>query len=379
MEEVKEPKNLRELLAQLDAEGITDYRRYRQVRRFMDFKAREKNVPISGSFELTPLCNLDCKMCYVHLNKAQMQGAELLSADTWKDIMRQAVDAGMMYAKVTGGECLTYPHFRELYCYLADMGVETSILSNGVLMDADMVSFFKAHPPAGIQVTLYGASEDAYERVTGHRMFGRVMDNLHRLREADIPLSVVTTPNAFMTDGTEIVKLLHDEGFKFSINSGIIAPREETGRKVQDANVETYVQMLKLCKELDGKAIEPECDSDSLPDPPSVRSDSPKGVVCSAGRSAFAVDWRGQMRPCNGFPCEAADVLKLGFKESWQRINQIALNFRRPAECEDCYYKPVCKNCVAEHASTAEIGHASPSVCLWGKRMVAEGLMKVNP
>lgn len=36
------PKSLRELLAQLDAEGITDYRRYLQVCRFLDFKAREK-------------------------------------------------------------------------------------------------------------------------------------------------------------------------------------------------------------------------------------------------------------------------------------------------------------------------------------------------
>ena len=29
--------------------------------------ARGHDTPISGDFELTPLCNLDCKMCYVHL------------------------------------------------------------------------------------------------------------------------------------------------------------------------------------------------------------------------------------------------------------------------------------------------------------------------
>ena len=63
------PSSLRELLRQLDAQGITDYRRYRQVRQYLGFKAREKNLPISGSFELTPLCNLDCKMCYVHLQQ----------------------------------------------------------------------------------------------------------------------------------------------------------------------------------------------------------------------------------------------------------------------------------------------------------------------
>ena len=55
------PRSLRELLKQLDEQGITDYRRYKTVRRFLDEKARRKGVPLSGSFELTPLCNLDCK------------------------------------------------------------------------------------------------------------------------------------------------------------------------------------------------------------------------------------------------------------------------------------------------------------------------------
>lgn len=379
MDNTRQPESLRALLAQLDAEGVTDYRRYDAVRRFMGFKAREKNVPISGSFELTPLCNLDCRMCYVHLSRDQLHGAALLSVDAWKDIMRQAVDAGMMYARVTGGECLTYPGFRELYLYLADMGVETSVLSNGVAMDDDMIAFFQQHPPAGIQVTLYGAGEDAYERVTGHRMFGRVMEHLRRMRDAEIPLSVAVTPNAFMEDGTDVVRLLHDKGFHFSINSGLMAPREETGRRTADADVETYVSMLKLQRELDGKIFEPMCDADSLPDPPSAKAALEKGVRCGAGRSAFSVDWQGRMRPCNTFPCEPVNVTTLGFAESWRRVNQIALNFPRPAECEDCCYHDVCKHCVSEHAVGATLGHASPQICRWGKRMVAEGLFKIPP
>jgi radical SAM protein with 4Fe4S-binding SPASM domain len=374
----EQPKNLRELLAQLDAQGITDYRRYRQVRQFLGFKAREKNIPLSGTFELTPLCNLDCKMCYVHLNREQMQGAELLSVETWKDIMHQAVDAGMMFARLTGGECLTYPGFKELYCYLQSLGVEVSVLSNGILMNEEMVDFFKQNPPPGVQVTLYGASEDAYERVTGYRVFERVLNNVRCLRDAGIPLSMAVTPNAFMTDGTDIVQLLHDEGFYFSINSGLMAPRKETGRKVADAGLDTYVAMLRLQYELNGKDIGPQCDPDSLPDPPTKAGTTERGVRCGAGRSAFSIDWQGKMRPCNTFPCEPVDVLKHGFAESWQHVNHIALNFLRPAECEACQYSSVCKHCVSEHAAGAEVGHASPAVCQYGKRMVAEGIRQLS-
>ena len=34
-------------------------------------RAAQRGLPISGTFELTPLCNMDCKMCYVRLSKAQ--------------------------------------------------------------------------------------------------------------------------------------------------------------------------------------------------------------------------------------------------------------------------------------------------------------------
>lgn len=93
------PEKLSQLIAQLNAEGVNDYRRYEEVRKFLNFKAREKGIPISGTFELTPLCNLDCKMCYVHLHKAQMQGAQLLPVEQWKQLMQQAIHGGVPVVK----------------------------------------------------------------------------------------------------------------------------------------------------------------------------------------------------------------------------------------------------------------------------------------
>ena len=372
------PKSLNVLLRQLDEQGITDYRRYQQVRRYLSFKAREKNLPISNSFELTPLCNLDCKMCYVHLHKEQMHGAELLTTEQWKDIMRQSIDAGMMFATLTGGECLTYSGFDELCLFLQERGVQVNVLSNGLLMNAERAAFFKAHPPALIQVTLYGASEEAYERVTGKRAFARVMENLHRLREAELPLLVAITPNAFMTDGEAVVRLLHAEGLPFQINSGLMRPREETGRALADADLDAYIAMYRLRSELTGETVEPECDVDALPNPGGGQTEPPKGVRCGAGRSGFSIDWRGGMKPCNSFPCVPENVLLLGVAEAWRRTNRTALNYPQPVECEDCAYQSVCKHCIAEHAAGAKPGHASPSGCAWGKRMVAEGLRKMQ-
>lgn len=372
------PPTLRTLLKQLDEQGVTDYRRYEAVRKFLGFKARAKGIPISGSFELTPLCNLDCKMCYVHLNREQMHGAQLLTVDQWKRIMQEAIDGGMMYARLTGGECLTYPGFRELYLFLHSKGVEVSILSNGLLIDADMLEFLQAHPPSAVQVTLYGASEDAYERVTGKRAFVRVLENIRRLEHAKIPLSIAVTPNEFMQDGEEVIRLLHEQGLTFAINAGLMVPREETGRQLADTGLDSYVAMMKLRQTLQGRITELDCEPESLPDPGSENVTAEKGVRCGAGRSNFAVDWQGRMRPCNTFPCEPADVLTLGFPEAWRRTHHTALNYPLPAECEGCAYKGVCKHCVAEHSAGAPAGHASPAICAWGRRMIAEGLLKLQ-
>ena len=374
--ENKLPTSLAELLAQLDAQGVTDYRRYSEVRKYLGFKARDKGVPVSGTFELTPLCNLDCKMCYVHLNREQLCGAELLSTQTWKDLMRQAVDAGMMFATLTGGECLTYPGFKELYLYLREMGVESSIYSNGVRMDAEMVDFLVENPPALIQITVYGASEAAYARVTGHRSFARVMENLRRVQDAGLPLRAAITPNAFMEDGEQLVRLLHGMDVPFQINSGLMAPRAETGRDLQDADLDTYIRLLKLARELCGGADCVGCDESELPEPGGDAAEAAKGVRCGAGRSSFCITWDGTMRPCNTFPEVAEDALKLGFAEAWRRINAQVKEFPQPIECEGCSYRAQCVSCVAEHASGAPVGHANPARCAWTRRMIAEGLIQ---
>ena len=120
---------------------------------YLEKKARIQGVPLSGEFELTPMCNLNCKMCYVHLSPEQMNNRELLTVEQWKDLMYQAYKAGMLHATLTGGECLTYPGFRELFLYLHSLGCEVSVFTNGALLNKDWIDFFKQHTPAEIQRT----------------------------------------------------------------------------------------------------------------------------------------------------------------------------------------------------------------------------------
>ena len=110
--------------------------------------AREHDTPISGCFELTPLCNLDCKMCYVHLTDPSVK-ARMLSGDEWIALMEQAIEHGMMNALLTGGECLTHPDFRKIYMYLIEQGIPVRIKTNGILQENRKKHQMVIYPQSG--------------------------------------------------------------------------------------------------------------------------------------------------------------------------------------------------------------------------------------
>lgn len=371
--------NLIELLQQLKEEGVPSSLYHARIRSFLGFKAREQGIPYSGSFELTPLCNLDCKMCYVHLSKAQLEGAPLLTIDKWKDLMVQAKEAGMREATLTGGECLTYPGFDEIFLFLQSMGVDITVYTNGILLNEEKVRFFQKHPPAQVQLTLYGSSEEAYERVTGRRVFSTVMENLRRADEARLPLKIALTPSRFMEEDAEgLSRLAQSTGLRYSINACLFDPRENTGRSGQslDASLETYIKMYRMKRIHNKEKIVPmkECD---LP-LPNTGGEPRKGVRCAAGRGMFEVNWQGRMFACTNLVSISAEPLKEGFQSSWESIHRQALEYMIPAECGGCAYAPSCVVCPAAHERNGSAEHCNPVYCDRIKRLALEGIARID-
>ena len=154
---------------------------------YLHAKACRAGTPLAGNFELTPRCNFNCKMCYVHLSEAEQKrrGAEL-SADEWLSIAETARSQGMLFLLLTGGEPLIRPDFRYILSELKKMGLMVSINSNASLIDKDMLDFFRHEPPFRFNITLYGASGAAYERLCGSNAFDRVVDNIQALKDIGI-------------------------------------------------------------------------------------------------------------------------------------------------------------------------------------------------
>ncbi len=286
----------------------------------------------------------------------------------------------MFEATLTGGECLTYPGFDELYLYLQSLGCQVMVMTNGVLLDEERIRFFLDHPPALIQVTLYGPGEDAYERVTGRRVFRTVTENLQRVRAAGLPLMISVTPNrALGEDVFETVRLVHRMAKRTFINTSLFAPEEGPRRLTKDDELDAafYARILRLDRELAGIPVQEIPESD-LPEPGGPCADCrERGLLCGGGRNSFVIDWRGRLRICNRLE-DSADPIGEGFAGAWQGINRIALNWPRVPECRGCAYEEACGHCAAERMKYAEPGKQPLGLCQRIKYMVSKGVLPLS-
>ena len=131
---------------------------------FLFQKATRGRVPLSGTFELTPLCNFSCPMCYVRQTAQQVADhpRPMLTLDQWLKLAEEAKEAGMLYLLLTGREPFLWPDFWPLYNRLIELGFLISINSNGSAIDEAAIERLRRRPPTRINITLYGAGEETY-------------------------------------------------------------------------------------------------------------------------------------------------------------------------------------------------------------------------
>ena len=365
---VKEFESLAELLEDLEREGITGIDRARNVENFLMRKSRLHGRPYCASFELTPLCNFDCKMCYMHLTKEQVQReGRILSTEEWLDIARQAVDAGVTAIDLTGGECLTHPGFREIYLYLINRGVHVAVLTNGQLITDEHVQLFRKYKPSVVQISLYGSGSAGYINVTGKDGFRDVMNAIALLKSAGIHLKLSVTPNRFMRDdAAAMLDLLHEINVDYSIASTTLPARPETGREIENYIIDNaaYISISKLETEY-RKSLS------------KIRSTEPVraynfrikgqetfvGAPCAAGAAHFHINWKGEMTPCIGFHAVTKSVLDEGVEAAWVWIRETMRAYQPPAACKTCEYRKACVGCAAEKSAGKLNGSVNPWVC----------------
>lgn len=330
------------------------------VKDYVFKKGAAKRIPVSGTFELTSRCNFRCTMCYIHSeSRQQCDAARELTAEQWLAIGREAVDAGMIYLLLTGGEPLLRPDFLQIYTGLIRMGLRISVNTNGSLITPQIAECFRQYPPEKVNVSIYGISEHTYGALCGNAAgYEKTLRGVRLLKEAGVRVNINTTfVRSNAADMEALVDFARTEGIPIRTAAYVFPPVRGGGGTASE-NL-TPEEMGCLAARFDWMTLDAEqkalrlrvirqCLGQDLPDTPVPPS---RSGSCMAGKGSFWINWEGRMYSCGMLPDRAEEVVHQGFATAWKEMVRKSEDLRIPAACVECPLRPVCTVCAAVHSA----------------------------
>lgn len=126
-----------------------------------------KRTPLDASIDLTYRCNNKCVHCYCSLPEKDGQAIKKeLSTIEVKKLLDDLASMGSLWLLITGGEPLLREDFEEIYLYAKKKGFIITLFTNGTLIDDKILGFLSKYPPFEVEISLYGATQETYEKVS---------------------------------------------------------------------------------------------------------------------------------------------------------------------------------------------------------------------
>jgi radical SAM protein with 4Fe4S-binding SPASM domain len=266
------------------------------------------------------------------------------------DLARQAIDSGMVFLLLTGGEVFLRPDFFELYTPLTRMGLILTLFTNGTLITEDLAARLAEAPPSCTEITLYGATEATYEAVTGvPGSYARCCAGIERLVKHCVPLGLKTTlSNRNVCDLDAMRQMANNWGLPFSADWLLITRRDGVVSDIADCrlSVSEFVD-LEASEGTSATSWHETALRESV-----LGDDS--NFCCDAGKAAFMINSLGEMNTCIDLPMPAVHPLKIGFRAAWDQVQRLVDSAPPLAPiCLTCDVRTHCLRCPAWSQSEA--------------------------
>jgi radical SAM protein with 4Fe4S-binding SPASM domain len=342
-----------------------------------------RNVPLSGSLELTTRCNLNCVHCY-HAKPssiANLLGSELTSKELLS-ILDQIVEAGCLWLLVTGGEPLLRRDFATVYRYAKKKGLLVTLFTNGTLVTPHVADLLAEWTPSSIEVSLYGRTQATYEAVTGvPGSFKRCISGIESLLDRKLPLKLKSTLSTLNChELPDMQRYAEELGVEFRFDPVLIARLDGSGAptafRIPPEQVIaldwTDERRVKEIREFAVRVFEPPPGPDLL-------------YKCGAGVNTFHIDAEGRLTACLLSRQASYDLRSRTFREGWQKFIPRVRGQKRTKrnQCTDCALATLCGLCpglaMLEHGDAEEsIGYLCRIAHLRHETVVRGGERETN-
>ena len=181
-------------------------------------------LPTSVEIAITGRCNLHCQYCFYN---DEMVALRDQSTEEWLAFFEKLGDLAVRRVTLTGGEVFTRRDIWELIDGIIANRMRYSILSNGTLIDEQVLAQFQVGKRRlrldSIQISIDGSCAEVHNR-SRPNSFDRALRGLRLLKEAGFPVTVRTTINKHNLHDLENIArlLLEDVGLpSFSTNEAM--------------------------------------------------------------------------------------------------------------------------------------------------------------
>jgi radical SAM protein with 4Fe4S-binding SPASM domain len=299
-------------------------------------KTARQRLLLSVSLELTFRCNLRCVHCYLGEYRNGIPNMQEMSAAEIRNLINQITDAGCLWLLLTGGEPLVRPDFLEIYTYAKRKGLLITLFTNGTLVTPQLADALAEIPPFATEITLYGASQETYERVTGiPGSYSRCLRGIELLLQRGIPLKLKTMVMNLNQHELQAMKdfaqsLNLDFRFDPLLNAGLDGSKSPLLFRLSPERAVQY-DLEDPVRFHDWKEVKRKSAN--------IKLDDRYLYLCGAGLNSFHIDPYGRMSVCLMSREVTYDLRQRSFKEGWdpflpQTRSQPSKGYYACANCE---------------------------------------------
>ncbi len=303
-----------------------------------------RRYPLNGMFELTDRCNLGCVHCFINQPAASQDArAHELSTTQVKEILDQVADAGCLFLTLTGGEILIRTDFEEIYRHAKQKGFLLTLFTNGTMITQRIADMFEAYRPRSIELTMYGATRETYEAVTGvPGSYDRFRRGIELLLERGLPVKLKTMLITLNFHELSAMRAFAESlGLSFRFD-GLLWPRFDGSKNIrtQQIRLEDLVALddMDPNRMLEWKRIAEQYSGEL------TRAE--RVFFCGAGMYNFHIDSHGRMSICTMTRQPNFSILENGFLEAWSHIGELRkLKRQKETICQTCTLGALCQQC----------------------------------
>lgn len=292
----------------------------------------------AATIEILNSCNFKCVHCY-----NQNLKPHIMDVDMFCDIVDQLSLMGCKHITITGGEPLLHPQFKILYKYCFDKNISVCLFTNGFFIDK-YLDFFCKFPPKKIEISLYGVTNETYEKVCkiGNNLFDKVVENINKLKANNFNLNLKTViMQQNYTEFDKMIKFCEKLNLPFRFDANILNSKDNSNdQKENKLKNEQYSFIMQNISQLKIKNWESYLYRENLV------GKSDFLYSCGAGRISLFINCRGGVRLCNFAEFSEINVKDKPIKLIWEDFGKyLTLKKDTTSKCYNCKYKNFCSIC----------------------------------